>query len=218
MGEVDNELRMGWASCALDAFGAQTGQSGYDYSDGEDLGEIAGDLIGDLLHLARGAGMPARELFDRAWDHFEDEVFEEEHVRPRLDRTNSPDDTDSPDDTEGTGGIDTGGAPDADRTDRPRGHADHGDHGDHGGSGGGPRIEAVMYRDPDESTELTVFLDGVEVEVWEWDFDPGAGHLRSDIEEMRGYMREDPDLSPAMRALCETYYARELDSPYTTDH
>jgi hypothetical protein len=112
VGEVDNEHRTGWASCALDAFGAQTGQSGYDYSNREDLGEIAGDLIGDLLHLARGAGIPARELFDRAWDHFEDEVFEDEHVRPQLDRT------DSSDDTEGTGGIDTGAHPTEDLSPR----------------------------------------------------------------------------------------------------
>ena len=110
MGEVDNDLRMGWASYALDAFGAQTGQSGYDYSDREHLGEIAGDLMANLLHLARGAGMPPREMFDRAWDHFEDEVFEEEHLRPRLDGTDRPDGTDAQD------------TPNADRTDRPRDH------------------------------------------------------------------------------------------------
>ena len=101
VGEVDNELRRGWASCALDAFGAQTGQSGYDYGDREDLGEIAGDLIGNLLHLGRSAGISGRELFERAWDHFEDEVFEEEHLRPRPDGSYKND---------GTDGTDKGGA------------------------------------------------------------------------------------------------------------
>jgi hypothetical protein len=75
--EPTNEDRAGWAAVALDAFGAQVGQTGYDYSDDECLLEIAGDLLCDLFHLARQAGVIPEQLYTHALDQFEYELAEE---------------------------------------------------------------------------------------------------------------------------------------------
>ena len=52
------------------------------------------------------------------------------------------------------------------------------------------RIDVVMYRDPDSETELRVFVNGEDVtdELHVIDFDPGRGHMRSDVEEERDGM------------------------------
>jgi hypothetical protein len=76
--EVDNEDRRTWARAALDAFGEQTGQTGYDYSDAEMLEEIAGDLICNLFHLADAAGLDPNKLIERGRFHYDDEVEDPE--------------------------------------------------------------------------------------------------------------------------------------------
>lgn len=73
MHEIDNEDRRGWARAALDAFGAQTGQTGYAYDDPDCLSEIAGDLICNLLHLADAAGLDGTALIERGLDHWANE-------------------------------------------------------------------------------------------------------------------------------------------------
>lgn len=78
MHEIDNEDRRAWARKALDAFGAETGQTGYAYDDAECLGEIAGDLICNLLHLADAAGLDADELIERGRDHYDCEREDDE--------------------------------------------------------------------------------------------------------------------------------------------
>ena len=56
-----------------------------------------------------------------------------------------------------------------------------------------PRIDVVMVRHPDFETQIRVFLDGEEVEVYDWNFDPGAGYEQEDVEEME---RDDLELAP----------------------
>lgn len=78
MHEIDNEDRRGWGAVALDAFGEQTGQTGYAYDNAECLGEIAGDLICALLHLADAAGLDGEALIERGRDHWANEREDDE--------------------------------------------------------------------------------------------------------------------------------------------
>lgn len=80
----DNTDRAEWAAVALTAFGEQTGQTGYDYSDGEHVQEIAGDLICNLFHLARRAGVTPEALLEVARGHFDAEEDEEEATAAPL--------------------------------------------------------------------------------------------------------------------------------------
>lgn len=48
-----------------------------------------------------------------------------------------------------------------------------------------PRIDIIIIRIPDEETQLTVYIDGVETEVNEWHFDPGAGYTPTEWEACR---------------------------------
>lgn len=82
-GNPTNADRAAWAHKALEAFAIQTGElsevaefaSNWD----EDcLGEVAGGLIGDLLHLARVNGFNPNVLLERGVGHFETEVEDEE--------------------------------------------------------------------------------------------------------------------------------------------
>ncbi len=73
----DNEDRRRWARVALDAFGAETGQTDYDYRNPEHLIEIGGDLICNLLHLADQAGMDPEVLLEKGRDHHDEEVAEQ---------------------------------------------------------------------------------------------------------------------------------------------
>lgn len=48
-------------------------------------------------------------------------------------------------------------------------------------AGDKPRIEIVSYRDPDNETELRIFVDGQERTDFDWcEADPGAGHVLSE--------------------------------------
>lgn len=105
MHEIDNEDRRTWARKALDAFGEQTGQTGYAYDDADCLGEIAGDLICNLLHLADAAGLDIDELIERAKDHHdyeaegdEDDEDDEPEGAKTYDHTARPDDDNQPGD------------------------------------------------------------------------------------------------------------------------
>ena len=66
-----------WASAALDAYGAHTGQNGYDYSDPELLAEIAGDLLADLFHLAAAADLAPEAISHNGWLHYSAEEHDE---------------------------------------------------------------------------------------------------------------------------------------------
>ncbi|MFI1568904.1 hypothetical protein ACH4ZX_38825 [Streptomyces sp. NPDC020490] len=75
-----NKTRAFWALAALEAFGLKTGQN---YSDGtldmgEDaLGEIAGDLLANVFHLARFNSVDPDSIVRSGYLHFEAEVEEE---------------------------------------------------------------------------------------------------------------------------------------------
>lgn len=76
--EPTNEMRCAWARIALDAYGLHTGQSGEDYQvEPEAIAEAIGDLIADLLHLAKEHGLDTSELIEVAEMHFFAEVNEE---------------------------------------------------------------------------------------------------------------------------------------------
>lgn len=73
MGEVTNDDRAGWAEVACEAFAEITGQDMED-----DLPEIIGDLIANLLHLANQQGMCPEERLENGRMHYEAEIAEEE--------------------------------------------------------------------------------------------------------------------------------------------
>jgi hypothetical protein len=78
-----------------------------------------------------------------------------------------------------------------------------------------PRIDIVMYRDPDDETSLWVYVDGVESHDHHvHGFDPGRGHQRSDVLDNREAMRADPDLPAAVRERCEQEFTSMLASLY----
>lgn len=78
-----NEQRAEWAVTALTAFGGETGQNYFGgfttvASVGDDIiGEVAGDLIANLFHLAVANGVSPETLIDRAMGHFMEESMEE---------------------------------------------------------------------------------------------------------------------------------------------
>jgi NTP pyrophosphatase (non-canonical NTP hydrolase) len=71
--DVTNEDRAAWAEVACEAFAEITGQDMED-----DLQEIIGDLIANLLHLANQQGMCAEERLENGRMHYEAEIAEEE--------------------------------------------------------------------------------------------------------------------------------------------
>ncbi|MFF4952823.1 hypothetical protein [Streptomyces chattanoogensis] len=76
-----NKTRAYWALMALEAFGNQTGQ--HEYLDGtltiapEVIREVAGDLLGNIFHLARMNDLEPESIIASAEMHFEEEVREE---------------------------------------------------------------------------------------------------------------------------------------------
>lgn len=78
--EVDNAARAGWAATTLDTFTHLTGQRPYDFNEPDNLLEIAGDLLCDLMHLCQETGVSPDQLIERARLHFEDELAEEGQV------------------------------------------------------------------------------------------------------------------------------------------
>jgi hypothetical protein len=82
-----NQTRATWAATALEAFGTQTGQTGYFDAplsiDADLLREIAGDLLANLFHLARINGVEPGVITEAAFMHFEEEVREEEDPKKR---------------------------------------------------------------------------------------------------------------------------------------
>jgi hypothetical protein len=73
MGDVTNEDRAGWAEVACEAFAEITGQ---DLEN--DLPEIIGDLIANLMHLASQNGMSVKDRLENARMHYDAEIEEEE--------------------------------------------------------------------------------------------------------------------------------------------
>ena len=73
--DVTNEDRADWAEAACEAFADITGQVMED-----DLPEIIGDLIANLLHLANQKGMSPEGRLENGRMHYEAEIAEEEDV------------------------------------------------------------------------------------------------------------------------------------------
>jgi len=73
MGDVTNEDRAGWAEVACEAFAEITGQ---DLEN--DLPEIIGDLIANLMHLASQNGMSVKDRLENARMHYDAEIEEAE--------------------------------------------------------------------------------------------------------------------------------------------
>jgi hypothetical protein len=71
--DVTNEDRAGWAEVACEAFAEITGQDMEN-----DLPEIIGDLIANLLHFANQQGMCAEERLENGRMHYDAEIEEEE--------------------------------------------------------------------------------------------------------------------------------------------
>jgi|688.fasta_scaffold109655_6 hypothetical protein len=71
--DVTNEDRAAWAEVACEAFADITGQVMED-----ELPEIIGDLIANLLHLANQKGMCPEGRLENGRMHYEAEVAEEE--------------------------------------------------------------------------------------------------------------------------------------------
>jgi len=71
--DVTNEDRAGWAEVACEAFAEITGQDMEN-----DLPEIIGDLIANLLHLANQHGMCAEGRLENGRMHYTAEIEEED--------------------------------------------------------------------------------------------------------------------------------------------
>lgn len=76
---LDNNGRAGFAATALAAYYDETRNDGGTYGDegSEEFNGAFSDLLGDLQHLARRAGLNFDELMERGTGHFEEEVQEE---------------------------------------------------------------------------------------------------------------------------------------------
>jgi hypothetical protein len=81
------------------------------------------------------------------------------------------------------------------------------------------RIDAVMYRDPDSETELRIYVNGEDVtdELFVWDFDPGRGHQRADVEQERDALLADEEIPQPVRDQLAHNYEAMLASPYVTE-
>ena len=81
-----------------------------------------------------------------------------------------------------------------------------------------PQVEVLVERDPDGGTDVTVFLDGVQVTGWtEETVDPGRGHLRSEWDEHTASIEADEDYSPAFKAAVLSARADAAGSKYIED-
>jgi hypothetical protein len=80
----------------------------------------------------------------------------------------------------------------------------------------GPRIEIIVWRDPDSSNEVAVFVDGVAIDNAEViNIDPGAGCSRSDWEESAA--GAVAAATPAAAVLIADWFGLAGDSSYITD-
>lgn len=81
---LDNDGRAGFAATALAAYYDETryAPDGDTYGDegSEQFATAFGDLLGDLQHLARRAGVDFHEVLAHGTSHFEEEVREEEEL------------------------------------------------------------------------------------------------------------------------------------------
>lgn len=80
--ELNNWGRADFAATALTAYHDETHPSSSSYGDegSEQFAETFSDLLGDLQHLARRAGVNFQDLLERGTYHFMAEVQEEEHT------------------------------------------------------------------------------------------------------------------------------------------
>lgn len=79
--EEANRTRAHWALCALEVFGALTGQNYFDGTtsvDEDAFLEVGGDLLADLFHLARLNDLDPDVIVSAGYSHFNAEVKEEE--------------------------------------------------------------------------------------------------------------------------------------------
>jgi hypothetical protein len=78
------------------------------------------------------------------------------------------------------------------------------------------RIEILTVRDPDESTVVRMFIDGVEVEGYaEVSVDPGAGHMLSDWRASQAEILAG-DYSEGFKTAALAAYEEEEGSEYVT--
>lgn len=77
--ELNNWGRASFAATALTAYHDETHPSSSSYGDegSEQFAETFSDMLGDLQHLARRAGVDFQELLERGTYHFMAEVQEE---------------------------------------------------------------------------------------------------------------------------------------------
>lgn len=82
MSELNNQGRADFAAAALATYHSETRFSPDTYGDegSEQFVETFGDLLGDLQHLARRAGVDFADLLTAGTYHFECEVGEEEEL------------------------------------------------------------------------------------------------------------------------------------------
>lgn len=85
--ELNNWGRASLAATALTAYYDETRDTGGTYGDegSEEFNDAFSDLLGDLQHLARRAGLNFDELMERGTGHFEEEVQEEEALARQED-------------------------------------------------------------------------------------------------------------------------------------
>lgn len=87
-----------------------------------------------------------------------------------------------------------------------------------------PRVEIIMFRDPDSATDVRVFVDGVDCteSATIEDVDPGAGYERGEYEAVTDELElmphgDDGTLSPAARAVLVQWRRDAAESsPYIT--
>ncbi len=61
------------------------------------------------------------------------------------------------------------------------------------------KVEVLVIRDPDDYTEVEVYLEGRGVDLPTESIDPGAGHLLSGWREGTEQIRDDESYSPEFR-------------------
>lgn len=81
-----------------------------------------------------------------------------------------------------------------------------------------PRIDIVLYRDPDAQVDLWVFVDGERVMDYHLiEFDPGRGFKYADAEERQREVAADESIPPAVREVADEQFEIYLASPYGED-
>ena len=78
-------------------------------------------------------------------------------------------------------------------------------------------IEILHERDPDYECNITVWIDGVEVEADIVDVDPGRGYEREEWAESAEYHANVPTRSAAFKDAIAGAYDLASESKYITD-